>query len=208
MTQDSRSDDEKDATDVQNESFKFIKMFEDQLLSAVFDKSDEADEDGPTPHPIPELLEEERTRLRDELHQRLRHLFLNSKASDAQLSVRTFEEVLYSRMAERIRRQLGFYQALSRAQEEVRLNNQELGDPTAITLSMNEIQKTLAGLDEVDFVRQLGTSLGLNQHDLDRIVDHIITTEFGATRKMPVTHRPSSEAVGRSAVSYVEDLGD
>jgi len=196
---DSRPDDEKRATQLRNEAHNAIKKFENQLLSAAFDRS-EIDEEEGILRPVPEFLEEEKERLREELYDTLRHLFLNSKAEAGQLSISTYEEAVYARISDRIRRTLGFYQALQRAQEEIRRNNQEIGDPHALEMPLSLVQKLLSGLDEVDFVRQLGTSLGVAQADLDLIVENVITKEFGPLRRRSGAKGTlQADPVGRSA---------
>jgi hypothetical protein len=142
--------------------------------------------------PVPEFLEEEKTALREGLYESIRHLFARAESSKGQLSIAFYENMVYSHTHERLRKALGYYQGLSRLQEEVRKTNQELGDPKGIEVPTHEVQKLLLSLDEVDFVRRLGTSMGIFQDDLDKIVEHMIVKEFAPMRRRE-TPRPREE---------------
>jgi len=69
-----------------------------------------------------------------------------------------------------------------------------------LEMPLSLVQKLLSGLDEVDFVRQLGTSLGVAQSDLDLIVENVITKEFGPLRRRSGAKGTlQADPVGRSA---------
>ncbi len=171
------------AAKLRNAAMSAILQFETRLLSAVLDdSSDDEDAEGVV-SPVPEFLEEEKERLRELLYESLRHIFLDSKDPRSQFSSRFYEEAVYHLIADRVRRTLGYYHALRRAEEEISQNNREIGDPNALEMSLDAIQKTLTGLDEVDFVRNLGISLGLFSDDLDAIVRNVISKEFAPLRR-------------------------
>lgn len=170
---------------LKNAAMLAIQQFENRLLSAVNDSSIDDEEENPDSsiNPIPEFLEEDKERLRETLYESLRHTFLNSKDSRSHFSSRFYEESVYFLVADRIRRNLGYYNALRRAEEEISQTNQELGDPKALEISLDVIQKLLSSLDEVDFVRNLGMSLGVFSGDLDEIVKNVIRKEFAPLRR-------------------------
>lgn len=159
---------------------ELLAHHEDQFLLLT------AEDDTETP--VPEFLEEQKLRLREDLYEALRHLFMSTESPNGQLGVAYYEKVVFSLAHERLRKTLAYYQALNRFQEEVRKTNQELGDPKGIEVPLHDMQKLLLGLDEVDFVRRLGTSMGVFQDDLDKIVEHMIVREFAPMRRRELPH--------------------
>lgn len=148
---------------------------------------------------ISEIVEDERQKARASLFSSLSYLFLSLYTSIDQLDVTSF--AVYSCLNSRIQRAVGMYQAISRAQDDMREVNQELGDPSAIEMPSEGIQRVLSALDEVDFVRQVGTSIGVNQADLDRIVSLVIAKEFGSGKGASSSPNISvPDPIGRSRI--------
>lgn len=174
------------ATELRNAAITTLKRFENQLLTASFsqkDSEDDDDEDNSSVSPVPEFLDEDKNRLRSETFDRLRYLFLESQKSQSSLSSNFYEAAVYDAVSDRIRRSLGYYQAISRSQEEIQRICSELGDPDALEVDISSIQKLLYGLDEVQFIRTLGLSLGVFAEDLDNIVGHVVRREFAPLRR-------------------------
>lgn len=179
---DDPKEDFRHAAKLKNAAMSAIQQFENKVLSASLTDHADGDEEGSV-SPVPEFLDEEKERLRDELYESLRHTFLTSVESRTKFTSRFYEESVYLLVADRIRRSVGYYQALQRGLEDVHQNNRELGEPKGIEMSLDSIQKVLAGLDEVDFVRNLGISLGIFTPDLDEIVKNVIRKEFAPLRR-------------------------
>jgi hypothetical protein len=74
---------------------------------------------------------------------------------------------------------------MEKAEEEVRLRNQAVGDGSAFTLSAS-VADIMMKLDEIQFIRNMGMSLGVRQDDLDQIVRLIISREFAPLNRKPV----------------------
>ena len=110
------------STELRNSALNVLKRFENQLLSASISQSEseEEDDDANPVSPVPEFLDEDKNRLRTEAFETLRHLFLRSQESKSPFSSRFYETVVYDVVSDRIRRNLGYYQALYRADEEIK----------------------------------------------------------------------------------------
>jgi len=175
----SDSDSNDIALDVRSKILSSLKSFENRLLVLL---AEDPSEEGPTPRHIPEILDEQRDLLRLEVYEELRNLFLQSSAK-GQLSSRVYEEAVYCLITDRLTRDFGYYQALMRAQEELRKRNSDIGDPKALEVDFDDLQKLLSGLDEVDFVRNMGQSLGMDPDDLNKVVDFTIRREFAPLRR-------------------------
>jgi hypothetical protein len=179
-------EDLKKAQKLRNSVLSAIQQFENQLLTAVQESPLDDEENAGSVSPVPEFLDEEKDQLREALYESIRHIFLNAQDSSSHFSSRFYEEAVYTLVADRIRRMFGYYNALRRAEEEILQNNQQIGDPKALEIALDSIQKLLAGLDEVDFVRNLGVSLGIFTPDLDEIVKHVIRKEFAPIRRREI----------------------
>ena len=155
-----------------------IKSYENQLLTLV--DGDELTDEGN--HHIPELLEEQREDLRLSFYEEIRGLFMLSPTK-GRLPARVYHEAVFLLISDRLNRNSGYYQALVDAREDVRKRNLDIGDSDALSLDMNSIQKLLSSLDEVDFVRNLGLSMGMEPDDLNKIVDFTIRREFASSKK-------------------------
>jgi len=152
-----------------------IQKFEHQL-SLIPDKS-YLDEKGREVHPVPELVEEGRTELRLSFYSELNNLF-TSLREEGQLTTSAYEEAVYLLILDRMRRSFGYYQALARADAEINRRNADIGDASALTLAVSEIQGVLSKLDDIDFTRSLCVSLGMDTGDTEEIIKCMIHKEF------------------------------
>lgn len=159
-----------------------LRKFEGRLLTLVDGEFDDESYDEEDRHNIPEIIEEQRNALRDSFYTELRGLFLSSPTK-GRLSSKVHHEAVYLLLSDRLSRNAGYYQALMDAQEEVRKRNLDIGDPRGLTIDVGAVQNLLSSLDEVDFVRNVGLSMGLDPDDLNKIVDCVIRKEFAPTRK-------------------------
>lgn len=182
-TERSADEDIRRAISLRNTAMSIIKKYENQLLSAAVDDSDQEDIEGSVISPVPEFLEEEKERLREDMYTSLRHIFLDAKDSSKGFSAGFYEEAVYGLVSDRIMRNLGYYQALQRAQEAITRHNSDLGDPRALEMSLDTIQKLLSGLDEVGFIRSMGMALGVLTVDLDEVLKSVILKEFAPLRR-------------------------
>jgi len=152
-----------------------IQKFEYQL-SLIPDKS-YLDEKGREVHPVPELVEEGRTDLRLSFYSELNNLF-TSLREEGQLTTSAYEEAVYLLILDRMRRSFGYYQALARADAEISRRNADIGDASALTLAVSDIQAILSKLDDIDFTRSLCVSLGMDSGDTEEIIKCMIHKEF------------------------------
>lgn len=176
----STEEDSRSEVDARYEVLGALKKFEDQLLTLVDGEYEDTDEE--TGEHIPEILEEQKEDLRLSFYTELRGLFLKSP-TEGRVSPALSHQSVFLLISDRLNRSAGYYQALLDAQEEVRKRNIDIGDPKGLIIDLNNIQNLLASLDEVDFVRNVGLSMGLDPDDLNKIVEFIIRKEFAPIRK-------------------------
>lgn len=120
-----------------------------------------------------EELQEELESLRCSLLEELKSQF-SQVERDA--PSKAYEGIVYSLLRDRLRRNLGYFSAIQRAEEEARRMNSLIGD-NVFSINVPEVTKLLSSLDEVYFIRQLCTGLGL-VGDMDEIVSYQIAREF------------------------------
>lgn len=174
-----------------------------ELLSAYELRLESLSSSSSNTFVVPELVEGDKRKAREALFTSLSSLFMALYTSLDHLDVTSF--AVYSCLNSRISRAVGMYQAISRAQDDMREVNQSLGDPSAIEMPSDGIQRVLSSLDEVDFVRQVGTSMGVNQSDLDRIVSLVIAREFGSGKGSAPHHVSVPDPIGRSVLPSAKE---
>lgn len=164
------------------DALQIIEAWENQLKILLDEYQQppevETEEGEEQPQRIPEIdgeaLHDRLEGLRDSLFVRLRGHF--SKA-DKDLPSKTYEEIVYTLISDRMRRYYGYYEAIRRAEEDARQLNHEAGDQV-FKIDINSIQKLLSSVDEIYFIKYLCTGLGLEPTITDRIVNHQIDREF------------------------------
>jgi len=155
---------------------KCLQRFEDAISSVP--NRPFLDENGEEVHPIPEVVEEERSDIRLSFYSELNSLFSVLSDSSNYVAASTYEESVYRLLLDRMRRSFGYYQALSRADAEIRRRNSDIGDASALSLGVDSLLSTLSKLDTVDLTRSLCDSLGISESDTSQIIGCIIDKEF------------------------------
>ena len=90
---------------------------------------------------------------------------------------KTYEAILYALLLDRLRRNFGYFAAISQIRVEAQAMNNMVGDQV-FDVDAPKIAKLLSSIDEIYFVRQLCLGLGLPPYEIEQIVEYQIQREF------------------------------
>lgn len=128
----------------------------------------------PTPEVQEEELQEQLEDLRADLLENLKSQFATVERDAPS---KAYEAILYALLIDRLRRNFGYFAAISQVRVEAQAMNNMVGDQV-FDVDANNVAKLLSSIDEIYFVRQLCLGLGLPPHEIEKIVDYQIQREF------------------------------
>lgn len=157
------------------EALQTIASWESKIRILFQDYADTLEGEKPgDAYAVEEQLEEELEELRSDLLENLKAQF-GKVERDA--PSKAYEAILHALLIDRMRRNFGYFSAISRVRTEAQSMNSLVGD-RVFDVDVNRVTKLLSSIDEVYFVRQLCLGLGLPPNEIKQIVDFQIQREF------------------------------
>lgn len=134
----------------------------------------EEGEEAPATEVQEEELQEQLEDLRADLLESLKSQFATVERDAPS---KAYEAILYALLIDRLRRNFGYFAAISRIRVEAQAMNNMVGDQV-FDVDARNVAKLLSSIDEIYFVRQLCLGLGLPIPEIEKIVDYQIQREF------------------------------
>lgn len=121
-----------------------------------------------------EALQEQLEGLRENLLEKLKAQFATVERDAPS---KAYEAILHALLIDRMRRNFGYFTAISRVKVEAQQMNNMVGDQV-FDVDAIKVTKLLSSIDEIYFVRQLCLGLGLPPYEIEQIVEYQIQREF------------------------------
>tara|TARA_R100000656_G_scaffold104176_1_gene76136 strand:+ start:160474 stop:161130 length:657 start_codon:yes stop_codon:yes gene_type:complete len=193
-----------------------IKSYENRILALQNKAADEYhaqivpgdDEDDSHFYGVDELFELDAKSLRVTFLDQLDHVMEEGSKVRKGTPSSVYREILFSLVDDRFQRTVGYYQAMRKTEEQARKYNSSVASEV-FAVEAKSMQSTLHKLDDIYFLRNLATSLGLLPSDVDHIVSNHINRLF--SHKVADSHHGrSSDAIGRTKLteSATPEQGD